>query len=74
LVFFCISTFSSATFSHIIEICFIYQDDELGGNETIPTKEVIQILVNSYKSSEMNQDVEKEVAELTGKVSLIIAK
>jgi len=73
-VFFCISTFSSATFSHIIEICFIYQDDELGGNETIPTKEVIQILVNSYKSSEMNQDVEKEVAELTGKVSLIIAK
>ena len=73
-MFFCISTFSSATFSHIIEICFIYQDDELGGNETIPTKEVIQILVNSYKSSEMNQDVEKEVAELTGKVSLIIAK
>ncbi|KAL9329173.1 hypothetical protein ACSQ67_004176 [Phaseolus vulgaris] len=45
------------------------QDNELGGNETIPTAEVIQILVNSYKSSEMNQDVEKEVAELTEKDS-----
>jgi len=53
---------------------FIYQDTELGGNEAIPTKEVIEILVNSYKSSEMNQEVEKEVAALAEKVSLIIAK
>ncbi|KAK7363119.1 hypothetical protein VNO77_05249 [Canavalia gladiata] len=39
----------------------------LGGTEAIPTEEAIRILVNSYKSSEMNQQVQKEVAELREK-------
>ncbi|KAK7400335.1 hypothetical protein VNO78_11541 [Psophocarpus tetragonolobus] len=45
------------------------QDIELNlqGTETIPTEEAIRILVNSYKSSEMNQEVHKEVAALTEK-------
>ncbi|KAG4999513.1 hypothetical protein JHK87_020585 [Glycine soja] len=45
------------------------QDTELNlqGTETIPTEEAIRILVNSYKSSEMNQEVQKQVAVLTEK-------
>ncbi|KAG5014997.1 hypothetical protein JHK85_021133 [Glycine max] len=45
------------------------QDTELNlqGTETIPTEEAIRILVNSYKSSEMNQEVQKQVAILTEK-------
>ncbi|TKY59484.1 ABC transporter G family member 11 [Spatholobus suberectus] len=45
------------------------QDIELnlGGTERIPTEEAIRILVNSYKSSEMNQEVQKEVAVLSEK-------
>ncbi|KAK7252305.1 hypothetical protein RIF29_36151 [Crotalaria pallida] len=43
------------------------QDNELGFavNGTIPTEEAIQILQNSYKSSERNQEVQKEVASLS---------
>ncbi|MED6163151.1 ATP-binding cassette sub- G member 1 [Stylosanthes scabra] len=36
-----------------------------GGTGTIPTEEVIRILVNSYNSSEMHQQVEAEVAMLS---------
>ncbi|XP_027347919.1 ABC transporter G family member 11-like [Abrus precatorius] len=45
------------------------QDIELvlGGTKTIPTEEAIHTLVNSYKSSEMNQQVQKEVAVLSEK-------
>ncbi|KAK7319443.1 hypothetical protein RJT34_04164 [Clitoria ternatea] len=45
------------------------QDIELSleGTETIPTEEAIRILVNSYKSSEMNQEVKREVDVLRGK-------
>ncbi|WVZ24093.1 hypothetical protein V8G54_002637 [Vigna mungo] len=50
------------------------QDTELGGKETIHTEEVIEILVNSYKSSEMNREVEKEVAELIEKDTSSINK
>ncbi|XLR59677.1 hypothetical protein S83_010349 [Arachis hypogaea] len=45
------------------------QENELGpddgGNGIIPTEEVIRILVNSYNSSEMNQQVQAEVAMLS---------
>ncbi|QHO01899.1 ABC transporter G family member [Arachis hypogaea] len=41
-----------------------------GGNGIIPTEEVIQILVNSYNSSEMNQQVQAEVAMLSETVPL----
>ena len=49
------------------------KDTELGpaGTGTIPAEEAIRILVNSYKSSEMNQQVQKEVAVLSEKVLFI---
>ncbi|KAG4969563.1 hypothetical protein JHK85_035984 [Glycine max] len=45
------------------------QDIEVGlaGTRNIPTEEVIHILVNSYKSSERNQEVHNEVAVLSKK-------
>ncbi|AES90632.2 ABC transporter G family member 1 [Medicago truncatula] len=45
------------------------QDIETGlaGTGTIPTEEAICILVSSYKSSEMSQDVQNEVAVLSNK-------
>ncbi|KAL2343810.1 hypothetical protein Fmac_005095 [Flemingia macrophylla] len=39
----------------------------LGGAETIPTEEVIRILVNAYESSELIQEVQREVALLSQK-------
>lgn len=52
------------------------QDVELslGGTETIPTEEAIRILINSYKSSEMDQEVKKEVAVLSEKDTSSINK
>jgi len=48
----------------------LFQDIETGlaGTGTIPTEEAICILVSSYKSSEMSQDVHNEVALLSNKV------
>ncbi|XP_057417853.1 ABC transporter G family member 1-like isoform X1 [Lotus japonicus] len=45
------------------------QDVEVGleGTGTIPTEEAIRILVNSYKSSDRNQDVQSEVSVLSEK-------
>ena len=40
----------------------------LAGTEALPAEEAIRILVNSYKSSEMNQQVQKEVVVLSKKV------
>ncbi|KAL5148773.1 ABC transporter G family member 11 [Glycine soja] len=45
------------------------QDIEVGlaGTKSMPTEEVIHILLNSYKSSERNQEVQNEVAVLSKK-------
>ncbi|RZB95677.1 ABC transporter G family member 11 isoform A [Glycine soja] len=40
---------------------------DISGNRKIPTEEAIHILVNSYISSEMNQEVQNEVAALSTK-------
>ena len=37
----------------------------LAGTKNIPTEEVIHILVNLYKSSERNQEVQNEVVVLS---------
>ncbi|XP_054778947.1 ABC transporter G family member 1-like isoform X1 [Prosopis cineraria] len=46
---------------------FDYQDIELGlsGTQRKPTEEAIEILVKSYKSSDLNKQVQAEVAALT---------
>ncbi|XVF44802.1 hypothetical protein PTKIN_Ptkin02bG0153200 [Pterospermum kingtungense] len=40
------------------------KDIELGFANGIPTEEVINILVNSYKSCDVNQQVKKEIAQI----------
>lgn len=42
----------------------------LAGTTNLPTEEVIHILVNSYKCSERNQELQSEVALLSQKVTL----
>lgn len=73
-----ISLIFSATYLSIIvpnktHKIHTFQDVEVGleGTGTIPTEEAIRILVNSYKSSDRNQDVQSEVSVLSEKVSFL---
>ncbi|KAF7842990.1 ABC transporter G family member 11-like [Senna tora] len=50
------------------------EQDINAGNQIIPTEEVIHILVNSFKSSEMNQQVQAQVALLSAKDSSSMEK
>lgn len=45
------------------------QDIEQGFANSIPTEEVINILVQSYKSSDICQKVQREVAQIRKQVS-----
>ncbi|KAF7842992.1 ABC transporter G family member 11-like [Senna tora] len=50
------------------------EQDISAGTQRIPTEEAIHILVNSFKSSEMNQQVQAQVALLSAKESSSMEK
>lgn len=45
----------------------------ISGSRNLPTEEVIDILVSSYKNSERNQEVQSELALLSKKVTTLNA-
>lgn len=64
------------THRNLIKICILLKDIEQGfdGTKTIPTEEAIIVLMNSYNSSELSQQVHEEVASLSKKVTFIYSK
>jgi len=50
---------------------YYLQDDEECFNKTLPKEEAVDILVGFYKSSEISNQVQKEVAIIGESVSII---